>query len=91
MRIAVPCSMVNGVRVKTAKELLLWSHLRLAVFTLTPFTFAAFISVTATAAPEPALETRLVTGTLAPQEALTSSVSVLDAEQIQALNKTTRG
>lgn len=41
------------------------------------------------AASGPAIEDVLVTGTLAPQLALTSSVSVLDAEQIQALNKTT--
>jgi vitamin B12 transporter len=41
------------------------------------------------AAPNAALEDVLVTGTFAPQPALTSSVSVLDAQQIQALNKTT--
>ena len=40
-------------------------------------------------APNAALEDVLVTGTFAPQPALTSSVSVLDAQQIQALNKTT--
>ena len=31
----------------------------------------------------------LITGTLSPQRALTSSVSVLDSQQIKALNKTT--
>ena len=36
-----------------------------------------------------AIEDVLVTGTFAPQLALTSSVSVLDSQQIQALNKTT--
>ncbi len=36
-----------------------------------------------------ALENVFVTGTLAPREALTASVSVLDARQIAALNKTT--
>ena len=41
------------------------------------------------AASGPAIEDVLVTGTLAPQLALTSSVSVLDTEQILALNKTT--
>jgi iron complex outermembrane receptor protein/vitamin B12 transporter len=41
------------------------------------------------AAPNAAIEDVLVTGTFAPQPALTSSVSVLDAQQIQALNKTT--
>ncbi|MEZ5501504.1 MAG: TonB-dependent receptor plug domain-containing protein [Halioglobus sp.] len=51
---------------------------------------AALVAVAGNAAAEsPALETVLVTGTFAPQEALTSSVSVLDARQIQALNKTT--
>ncbi len=39
-------------------------------------------------AATPAIEDVLVTGTLVPQEALTASVSVLDARQIQALNKT---
>lgn len=56
---------------------------------ITTATFAALITVAANAAPEPALETMLVTGVLAPQEVLTSSVSVLDAQQIRALNKTT--
>lgn len=36
-----------------------------------------------------AIEDVLVTGTFSPQPALTSSVSVLDAKQIHALNKTT--
>jgi len=43
----------------------------------------------ARAARAPAIENVLVTGSLAPREALTSSLSVLDARQIQALNKTT--
>lgn len=37
----------------------------------------------------PVVENVLVTGTFSPQPALTSSVSVLDAQQIKALNKTT--
>ena len=41
------------------------------------------------AATNAAIENVLVTGTLAPQLALTSSVSVLDSKQIEALNKTT--
>jgi len=41
------------------------------------------------AAPAPVLEDVLVTGTFSPRPALTSSVSVLSAEQIEALNKTT--
>ncbi len=41
------------------------------------------------AAPGARIEDVLVTGTLAPQLALTSSVSVLDTQQIEALNKTT--
>jgi iron complex outermembrane receptor protein/vitamin B12 transporter len=36
----------------------------------------------------PVMEDVLVTGTFSPQPALTSSVSVLDAQQIEALNKT---
>ncbi len=59
-------------------------HGRIAAFTL-----AALLAAAVSAAPDPALENVLVTGTLAPQEALTSSVSVLDAQQIKALNKTT--
>jgi vitamin B12 transporter len=53
------------------------------------FTLAALLVAAASAAPDPGLENVLVTGTLAPQEAITSSVSVLDAQQIRALNKTT--
>jgi vitamin B12 transporter len=41
------------------------------------------------AAPPDAIEDVLVTGTLAPQPTLTASTSVLDAQQIQALNKAT--
>jgi vitamin B12 transporter len=51
--------------------------------------FVSLLAATTQAAPNPASEDVLVTGTLAPQLALTSSVSVLDSEQIQALNKTT--
>lgn len=49
----------------------------------------ALLAAAAHATANPAIEDVLVTGTLAPQEALTASVSVLDATQIQALNKTT--
>lgn len=51
--------------------------------------FASLLAVASQAAPNPALENVLVTGALAPRLALTSSVSVLDSQQIQALNKTT--
>jgi vitamin B12 transporter len=47
------------------------------------------LASTSEAALNPAIEDVLVTGTLAPQLAQTSSVSVLDAEQIAALNKST--
>jgi len=57
------------------------------------FIVAALTAVAASAAPtvagKTAIEDVLVTGTFAPQPALTSSVSVLDAQQIEALNKTT--
>ncbi len=43
----------------------------------------------ASAAVNSIMEDVLITGTLAPQRALTSSVSVLDSQQIKALNKTT--
>ncbi len=43
----------------------------------------------AAAAVDPTIEEVLITGTLTPQRALTSSVSVLDSQQIRALNKTT--
>ncbi|CAA0111648.1 Colicin I receptor [Halioglobus japonicus] len=46
------------------------------------------VASTSEAAFKPAIEDVLVTGTLAPQLAQTSSVSVLDAQQIAALNKT---
>jgi vitamin B12 transporter len=49
----------------------------------------ALLSAAVHAAANPAIEDVLVTGTLAPREALTASVSVLDSQQIQALNKTT--
>lgn len=49
---------------------------------------AALCAAAAHGAGNPAIENVLVTGTLAPQEALTASVSVLDSEQIRALNKT---
>lgn len=49
---------------------------------------AIVFGAVAHAAAESAIEDVLVTGTLAPQEALTASVSVLDSQQIQALNKT---
>jgi vitamin B12 transporter len=49
---------------------------------------AALLCAAANAAPDAAIEDILVTGTLAPREALTASVSVLDSQQIQALNKT---
>ena len=45
--------------------------------------------IAGSAGAETAIEDVLVTGTLAPRQALTSSVSVLDSAQIQALNKTT--
>jgi len=58
-----------------------------------PFTLAALAAMTTNADPtitgNAAIEDVLVTGTFAPQPALTSSVSVLDAQQIQALNKIT--
>jgi vitamin B12 transporter len=58
-----------------------------------PFAVAALTAAAASAAPavavDSALENVLVTGTFAPQPALTSSVSVLDAQQIKALHKTT--
>jgi outer membrane cobalamin receptor len=41
------------------------------------------------ATPNAAIEDVLVTGTFAPQPELSASVSVLDSQQIQALNKTT--
>ena len=47
------------------------------------------IAGAASAAIDPIMEDVLITGTLAPQRALTSSVSVLDSQQIKALNKTT--
>ena len=50
---------------------------------------AALLGGATQAAPDSALEDVLVTGTFAPQLALTSSVSVLDSQQIKALNKTT--
>ena len=43
----------------------------------------------ASATVDPIMEDVLITGTLSPQRALTSSVSVLDSQQIKALNKTT--
>ena len=43
----------------------------------------------AAAAPAPGMEDVLVTGTFSPRPTLTASVSVLDARQIAALNKTT--
>jgi vitamin B12 transporter len=52
--------------------------------------FLASLLASATqAATNTAVEDVLVTGTLAPQLALTSSVSVLDSKQIEVLNKTT--
>jgi vitamin B12 transporter len=45
--------------------------------------------IAGSAGAETAIEDVLVTGTLVPRQALTSSVSVLDSAQIQALNKTT--
>lgn len=42
-----------------------------------------------TAGPQEAVENVLVTGSYAPQTALTASVSVIDATQIEALNKRT--
>ncbi|MCB1705024.1 MAG: TonB-dependent receptor [Halioglobus sp.] len=47
------------------------------------------LAVASAAASEAVIEDVLVTGTFAPQPALTASVSVLDSSQIQALNKTT--
>lgn len=47
-----------------------------------------FLTAMAEAAGDAAIEDVLVTGTFAPQPALTSSVSVLDSQQIAALNKT---
>ena len=58
-----------------------------------PLTVAALAAMITNADPtvtaNAAIEDVLVTGTFAPQPALTSSVSVLDAQQIQALNKIT--
>lgn len=51
--------------------------------------FAPLLASLVQAAPGAEVEDVLVTGTLAPQLALTSSVSVLDSYQIEALNKTT--
>jgi vitamin B12 transporter len=48
-----------------------------------------FTAVPVEASPNDAIEDVLVTGAYSPQAALTSSVSVLDSEQIAALNKTT--
>ncbi|MEZ5572146.1 MAG: TonB-dependent receptor [Halioglobus sp.] len=56
---------------------------------LTCLLFINLASSTAHASVNTGMEDVLVTGTLAPQLALTSSVSVLDSGQIQALNKTT--
>ena len=49
----------------------------------------ALMAGAANAAPDSMIEDVLVTGTFSPQRALTSSVSVLDSQQIKALNKTT--
>lgn len=54
-----------------------------------PFIFVVLPGTAAIGAPEAALETVVVTGTFNPREVLTSSVSVLDSRQIEALNKTT--
>lgn len=51
--------------------------------------FAPLLSGAVEAAPGGEVEDVLVTGTLAPQLSLTSSVSVLDSAQIEALNKAT--
>ncbi len=53
-----------------------------------PFTFFASLqALVSRVIPNPALENVLVTGALALQLALTSLVSALDLQQIQALNK----
>ena len=63
------------------------NHLALPVIrALVAVIGATVMAATVRAAPE--LEDVLVTGTYAPQQALTSSVSVLDAQQIALLNKT---
>ncbi|MDE0930068.1 MAG: TonB-dependent receptor [Halioglobus sp.] len=56
---------------------------------VTLFIAMLLIAGGASAAVDPILEDVLITGTLSPQRALTSSVSVLDSQQIKALNKTT--
>ena len=56
---------------------------------ITSLIVMSLIAVTASAAQDSGVEDVLVTGTLAPQRALTSSLSVLDSQQIKALNKTT--
>ncbi|MDG2045825.1 MAG: TonB-dependent receptor, partial [Halioglobus sp.] len=47
------------------------------------------VAASTRAAVDPIIEDVLITGTLTPQRVLTSSVSVLDSQQIRALNKTT--
>ncbi len=54
-----------------------------------PLALTAFAPVFTLADDASALENVLVTGAYAPQSELTSSVSVLDAQQIRALNKRT--
>ena len=56
---------------------------------VTFFTAILLIAGGASATVDPIIEDVLITGTLSPQRALTSSVSVLDSQQIKALNKTT--
>ena len=51
--------------------------------------FMSLLASASEAGPSSEIEDVLVTGTFAPQLALTSSVSVLDSKEIEALNKTT--
>ncbi len=53
------------------------------------FLVSLLASASVASASDPEIEDVLVTGTFAPQLALTSSVSVLNSQQIDALNKTT--
>jgi iron complex outermembrane receptor protein/vitamin B12 transporter len=56
---------------------------------ITSLIVISFVALTANAAQDSVIEDVLVTGTLTPQHTLTSSASVLDSQQIKALNKTT--
>ena len=62
---------------------------RMASLIVVSLVGAVFSALPAIASPNKAIEDVLVTGAYSPQPALTSSVSVLNSEQIAALNKTT--